>query len=219
MNKNNAWILVLVLIGIPFAYAMYLYPYLPEIIPTHFGANGKPDAFGGRNSIYLGPGILAGAGLLVYALLANLNKIDPKRYQKADDSLFWKFGLFIVAFMSCLSLVIIYATAHPGVGISKMLLPLMGIAFAAIGAFMPKFHQNYFAGLRLPWTLDNEDNWNATHKFGGKVWMIGGVVLALIGFVFDNALAAILFFSILTLMVALPIGFSYRMFNNGNKIS
>jgi len=216
-RKSFAWILVLLLIAIPFAYALYLYPYLPNTIPTHFNAKGEADAYGGRNSIFLGPGIMGVVSVLMFALLSNLKSIDPKRYQQTDDQLFWKFGLFMVVFLSCLSVGILYITAHPGVSIQKFIVPTIGLAFAGIGVFMPKFRQNYFAGLRLPWTLDNVDNWNATHMMAGKVWMIGGVVAALSGVVFESEIAFGVFFGILIIMVIVPIIFSYRMFRNGNK--
>lgn len=217
-RKSFAWILVLLLIAIPFGYALYLYPHLPEKIPTHFNAKGEADAYGGRNSIYLGPAIMGVVSVLMFALLTNLKSIDPKRYQQTDDDLFWKFGLFMVAFLSCLSLGILYITAHPGVSIQKFIIPTMGLAFAGIGWFMPKFRQNYFAGLRLPWTLDNVDNWNATHKLAGKVWMTGGIVAALSGVVFKSETAFVVFFGLLMGMVIIPIVFSYRMFRRGNKI-
>lgn len=218
IKKSFAWILVLLLIAIPFGYALYLYPDLPQIIPTHFNVKGEADAYGGRNSIYLGPGIMGVVSILMFALLSNLKSIDPKRYQQTDDQLFWKFGLFMVAFLSSLSLGILYITAHPDVSIQKFIIPAIGIAFACIGWFMPKFPQNYFAGLRLPWTLDNADNWNATHKMAGKVWVVGGCVAALSGFVFTGETAFMAFMGVILLMVIIPIFFSYRMFRNGNKI-
>lgn len=73
-------------------------------------------------------------------------------------------------------MVILYTTAHQGISIEKLLFPIMGLAFAGMGLYMPKIKQNYFAGFKLPWTLDNEDNWNATHKIAGKVWLYGGIV-------------------------------------------
>jgi len=218
MSKRFSWMLVLLLIAIPFAYALYLYPDLPEKIPTHFNAKGEPDAYGGKNSIYIGPAILGVVSLLMFPLLSKLKSIDPMRYKQTDDQLFWKFGLFMVAFLSCLSIGILYITVHPGVSIQKFIIPTIGLAFAGIGWFMPKFRQNYFAGLRLPWTLDNADNWNATHKLAGKVWMIGGVVAALSGFVFKGETAFIVFIGIILLMVIIPIVFSYGMFRNGNKV-
>ena len=211
--------MVLLLICLPFAYAVYLYSSLPVSIPTHFNLEGQADSYGRRNSIFLAPCILGGASLLVYLLLSNITKIDPKRYQKTDTGLYRNFALFMVAFLGCLSLGILYISSHPGFQFEKFLLPSIGLLLAAIGVFMPRFHQNYFVGLRLPWTLDNEDNWNATHRMAGKVWIAGGICMALTGFLLNKEMAGYFFFIMLIIMIAIPVVFSYNMFKNGNKIN
>ena len=210
---------VLVLIGIPFIYAAYLYPSLPEIIPTHFNLKGEADGFGGKDSIYLGPIIMGVTSLFTYFLLTNIKKIDPKRNEQVEDGLFQKFGFFTVLFLSALSMVILYATTHQGISIEKLLFPIMGLAFAALGVYMPKLKQNYFAGFKLPWTLENVDNWNATHKIAGKVWLYGGVIQFFAGLVFSSVASFVIFFIAMVVMVLVPTIYSYRMFKNGNKLS
>ena len=209
---------VLVIIGIPFIYAAYLYPSLPEIIPTHFNIKGEADGFGGKDSIYLGPIIMGVASLFTYFLLANIKKFDPKRTEKIDDGLFRKFGFFTALFLSALSMVILYATTHQGISIEKLLFPIMGLAFAALGVYMPKLKQNYFAGFKLPWTLENVDNWNATHKIAGKVWLYGGVIQFFAGLVFSSVASFVIFFIAMVVMVLVPTIYSYRMFKNGNVV-
>jgi len=209
---------VLVLIGIPFIYAAYLYPSLPEIIPTHFNLKGEADGFGGKDSIYLGPIIMGVTSLFTYFLLTNIKKIDPKRNEQVEDGLFQKFGFFTVLFLSALSMVILYATTHQGISIEKLLFPIMGLAFAALGVYMPKLKQNYFAGFKLPWTLENVDNWNATHKIAGKVWLYGGVIQFFAGLVFSSVASFVIFFIAMVVMVLVPTIYSYRMFKNGNKV-
>ena len=49
-----------------------------------------------------------------------------------------------------------------------------GLLFIVVGNYMPKIRQNSFMGIRVKWTLENEANWNASHRFGGKVWVAGG---------------------------------------------
>jgi len=209
---------VLVLIGIPFIYAAYLYPSLPEIIPTHFNLKGEADGFGGKDSIYLGPIIMGVTSLFTYFLLTNIKKIDPKRNEQVEDGLFQKFGFFTVLFLSALSMVILYATTHQGISIEKLLFPIMGLTFAALGVYMPKLKQNYFAGFKLPWTLENVDNWNATHKIAGKVWLYGGVIQFFAGMVFSSVASFVIFFIAMVVMVLVPTIYSYRMFKNGNKV-
>ena len=79
-NSTKNLILALLLIAAPFAYAAYVYPSLPDTIPTHFNIKGEADAYGGKDSIFLGPGIMAVVGLFVFVLLSNIKKFDPKRH-------------------------------------------------------------------------------------------------------------------------------------------
>ncbi|MEY3193400.1 MAG: Immunity protein SdpI [Bacteroidota bacterium] len=210
---------VLLLIGIPFIYAAYLYPSLPEIIPTHFNIKGEADGFGGKGSIYLGPSIMGMASLFTYLFLTYIKKIDPKRSEQMEDGLFQKFGFFTVLFLTALSMVILYATTHQGISIEKLLFPLMGLAFAGMGLYIAKLKQNYFAGFKLPWTLDNVDNWNATHKIAGKVWLYGGIIQFFAGLAFSSVASFVIFFIAMVVMVLVPTIYSYRMFKNGNKVS
>ena len=209
---------VLLIIGIPFIYAAYLYPSLPKIIPTHFNIKGEADGFGSKDSIYLGPSIMGIASLFTYFFLTYIKKIDPKRSEQMEDGLFQKFGFFTVLFLTALSMVILYATSHQGISIEKLLFPMMGLAFAGIGLYMPKLKQNYFAGFKLPWTLDNVDNWNATHKIAGKVWLYGGVIQFFAGLVFSSVASFVIFFIAMVVMVLVPTIYSYRMFKNGNVV-
>ena len=210
---------VLLLIGIPFIYAAYLYPSLPKIIPTHFNIKGEADGFGGKDSIYLGPSIMGIASLFTYFFLTYIKKIDPKSSEQMEDGLFQKFGFFTVLFLSAISMVILYATSHQGISIEKLLFPLMGLAFAGMGLYMHNIKQNYFAGFKLPWTLDNVDNWNATHKIAGKVWLYGGIIQFVAGIIFSSVTSFVIFFIAMVVMVLLPTIYSYRMFKNGNKVS
>ena len=219
MKKSTSHLLIaLVLLAIPFSYAAYIYPSLPESIPTHFNIKGEADAYGGKNSIFLGPGIMAVVGLFVFFVLSNIKSLDPKRYKEQDDSMYKKFALFTVAFLSLISCIIIFSSSNQSVDIGKLLLPALGLSFAGFGWYMPKIHQNYFAGFKLPWTLENEDNWNETHKVAGKIWMYGGIAQAIAALLIPNMAGFIVFFSIIFIMVIIPTVFSYRMFKRGNTI-
>ena len=212
-------ILALLLIAAPFAYAAYVYPSLPDTIPTHFNIKGEADAYGGKDSIFLGPGIMAVLGLFVFVLLSNIKSFDPKRYKVADDGLYKKFALFTVAFLSMISFIIVFSASNHPISIGKLLLPAVGIAFAGFGWYMPKLHQNYFAGFKLPWTLENEDNWNETHKLAGKIWMYGGFAQAIAALLLPNMAGFMVFCSITLIMIIIPTVFSYRMFKSGNTIA
>lgn len=210
--RSTSLLVVFLLILLPFGYAAYLWPGLPDTIPTHFGIDGKPDAWGKKQSIFMLPAIMGGMSLFVYLLLSNIRKFDPKRYGNAEDPIFRQFAILIVAFMNLMSLTILFNTVHQDLSMNKVIFIFLGIFFAALGLFMPRLKQNYFAGFRLPWTLENSDNWTATHKLAGKWWMAGGAAQLLSALVFDGKLLFFLFFAITLMMVLVPIIFSYNMF-------
>jgi len=218
-SSTKNLILALLLIAAPFAYAAYVYPSLPDTIPTHFNIKGEADAYGGKDSIFLGPGIMAIVGLFVFILLSNIKSFDPKRYKVADDGLYKKFALFTVAFLSMISFIIVFSASNHPISIGKLLLPALGIAFAGFGWYMPKMHQNYFAGFKLPWTLENEDNWNETHKLAGKIWMYGGLAQAIAALLLPYMAGFMVFCSITLINGIIPTVFSYRMFKRGNTIA
>ena len=202
-DSTKNLVLALLLIAAPFAYASYVYPSLPDTIPTHFNIKGEADAYGGKDSIFLGPGIMAVVGLFVFVLLSNIKSFDPKRYKAVDDGLYKKFALFTVAFLSMISFIIIFSASNHSIDIGKLLLPAVGLAFA---------------GFKLPWTLENEANWNETHKLAGKIWKYGGLAQAIAALLLPNMAGFIVFFSITLIMVIVPSVFSYRMFKRGNTI-
>ncbi len=217
LKKVIEILIVLLILSIPILYATIVYSDLPEIIPIHFDLEGNPNGFGSRSSIFLGPLILAGAGIFSFFLITNLSSIDPKRYKQENGFLFIKLGFMLVIFLSALGIIIVRSSAVPGNIMIKNLFPLLGFLFMGFGYFMPSIGPNYFIGLRLPWTLESAENWNATHKLAGKWWMIGGALQIISGFILPAEAAAIVFFIIMAIMIAIPTGFSYLKFKRDQK--
>jgi uncharacterized membrane protein len=92
--------------------------------------------------------------------------------------------------------------------------PLMGIFFVIAGNWMYNIKPNYFVGIRVPWTLENPDNWRATHRMGSKLWVIGGILITICSSFLDGKTAEY-FFMITTLGLAfIPIIYSFLYFKN-----
>ena len=217
-RKYGPWLVALLIIA-PFIYGALIFPNLPSKIPTHFNIEGKADAWGGPSSIFIGPGIMGAVSIFIYVLMSNLKKFDPKKYDEANDALYKDFAVLTVVFLSILSLIIIYSSTHADqINVGKLILPLVGLSFAGIGWYMPKFKQNYFVGFKLPWTLENVDNWNETHKVASKYWIYGGLFQSIITFLLPMKFGFIGFMLTTAMMVIVPSVFSYRMFKNGNAI-
>ena len=217
MNKSFYWFFVLGLIALPFGYALYLYPSLPARIPIHFNIKGEADGWGSPESIFLSPAIMGLTSLFNFFIFSNITKLDPKRYADANSANYLALGLGVVIFLSLISLSILYAMVDERLRDGKFVFLLIGLGFSAFGLYMPRLKQNYFVGLRLPWTLEDGANWEASHQFSGKVWSIGGLLLALCSILFDGITQMVIFFSIVFLIVIFPIIFSYRFFKKSKK--
>jgi uncharacterized membrane protein len=212
MHKKYHLLFVLVLIALPFAYALYLYPSLPSRIPIHFNLKGEADGWGSRESIFLSPAIMGLTSLFVYFIFANIKKIDPMRYADANADNYAAVGLGVVLFLSILSLSILYGTINESLRDGRFVFLLIGLFFSAFGLYMPNLKQNYFVGMRLPWTLADANNWEATHRYAGKFWTIGGLAIALIALMLKGIILLIVFFSVILLIIIFPVIFSYRFF-------
>ena len=175
--KEYKWKIILstALTLLPMLIGLVLWDQLPDIITSHWGADGVADGTAGKGFVVFGfPAIMAGVNLLCFLGTA----IDPKQAnqsKKAMGIIFW--------IMPLISLVVscgMYAVAMGRTVDVYVVAPLMlGVLFVVIGNYMPKVKQNSSLGVKIPWTLCNEENWNKTHRFAGKVWVAGGVVLML----------------------------------------
>ena len=85
---------------------------------------------------------------------------------------------------------------------------LLGVMLIVVGNYTPKAKQNRTFGIKIKWTLTNERNWAATHRFTGKVWMVSGIVVLLGAFLPEKLSIGLLLVAIIPTTVA-PIVYSY----------
>lgn len=91
----------------------------------------------------------------------------------------------------------------------QVIVPIfLGVLLIAIGNYLPKSKQSYTVGIRLPWTLNSEENWNRTHHLAGYLWILGGVLLLLCAF-----LPVLVF--LLILVAGIPFAYSYSLYRKG----
>jgi uncharacterized membrane protein len=198
----------------PVIYLAVIWQKIPAIVNTHYNINFEADAQGSRNQILLVSGILAIISLGVYFLLKFIHRIDPKRVDKDNTGRFEKIGLVATVFMAILNFIIIESAASNTLLMKKALVPLMGIMFAFLGNYMHTLKPNYFAGLRLPWTLSSETNWKMTHQLVGKLWFGGGLAIALLSILFPYKAGMFIFIAVMTIITIIPCIYSYRLYKS-----
>lgn len=192
------------IILIPMLIGFGLWNQLPDQIPTHWNMQGEIDGYSSKLfAIVVLPLILVGVQWL--CTLGTL--ADPKNKNIADK--LWKLVLWICP---VISLVLGYITYGTVLGMQidiNMIMPIfMGLLFMIIGNYLPKCQQSYTVGIKIPWTLNSEENWNKTHRFAGPCWMIAGFLSAVLGML--GLMVPMLI--CLIVMVFVPVIYSYMYY-------
>ena len=188
----------------PLIVGLLLWNQLPDVIATHFGSGNVPNGWSSKPFAVLGlPLILLVLHIFTFFMMSS----DPKR--KNIDDKFFKWILWIVPVVSCVTCLSCYAIAlGMDVNIGSVVYILVGVLFIVIGNYMHKVKQNYTVGIRIPWTLHSEENWNQTHKMASWLWIISGVV-----FVMNSVLQLTwLLFVVIIVSVVVPMGYSYWLY-------
>ena len=209
MIKKNLKVLIItsVILLLPILAGLILWNQLPEQMPTHWNAAGEVDGWSGKAFAVFGlPLIMVAAQWLCMLGTA----ADPKKNNHSEKVL--HLVLWIVPALSVVLHAVTYATALGHAVPMEVVMPiLVGLIFTIIGNYMPKCKQNYTIGIKIPWTLDNEEKWNRTHRFAGWLWTFCGIAIMCTGF-FGGFWV---FLPITLLMVIAPIIYSYVLHRKG----
>lgn len=201
-------ILTSVIILLPVIAGLILWDRLPAEIATHFGADNQPNGFSSKAFAVFGlPLIILGLHLL--CIIAT--NTDPKNKNISGKAI--AIVLWIIPLTSLILMSVTYAYAlGTKMRIGFIVIMLLGILFILLGNYMPKTKQNYTFGLRIPWTLNDKENWVKTHRLAGKLMVLGGAIICATA-IFENPF---IFFPIVIVMVLVPIAYSYKLHKEKN---
>lgn len=175
MIKNNKWTLIIttLVMLLPMVVGLLLWQQLPEQIPSHWGIHGEVDGWANKTTTVFGfPALM----IALHWLCVLASSADPK--SKNYHASMIRLVLWICPGISLLVNSLVYTAALGYSFDIQLILPLFeGVLFIIVGNLLPKCRQSYTLGIKLPWTLNNEENWNKTHRLAGKVWVGGGVII------------------------------------------
>lgn len=215
MKSYKKIIIITTLITIlPLFVGLILWNRLPDTVATHWDFNGEANGWSSKAFAVLGlPCLLTVIHLFTVGVTLN----DPKKkniHRKMLALVFW-----IIPVVSLIVNGMVFLTAlQIEVNVSIAVSALVGIIFIIIGNYLPKLQQNYTAGIKLPWTLNSTENWNRTHRLGGKTFIISGILLILCGFlgeIMGNDLSLITMLIIIVLCAGVPAVYSFWLFRKG----
>ena len=177
MNARTADILSLLCVLAAAGTAAFLYPDLPEMIPTHWNAAGEIDDYSPRG---WGIVVLLGAPVFVWIIMKLIPAISPKGYRTDTfQQIVNLFQVVLVAFMSGICVLVLLEARGINARINESTYLGIGLLFFILGNYMTKMRKNFFLGIRTPWTLASDEVWARTHRVGGRIFMLGGLLLGL----------------------------------------
>lgn len=199
-NKNRILLSSLVVL-LPMVIGLFIWNELPQKIATHFSFNGQPNCYSSKKfTVFVLPLII----LVIHLFCAFGVNADPKSNninKKMYSIVLWICPMISLFVCSC-----IYGYTLGFIkNVSFIAGLLLGTLYIVLGNYLPTVKPNYTVGIRVPWTLNNRDNWYHTHRFGGKCMVLGGILL----------IALLPFMNIFILLVlalipgVLPIIYSY----------
>jgi uncharacterized membrane protein len=175
MKFNRGEILGLILVVAAILMSAVLYPRLPEAMPSHWNLQGQPDRFVSKPfGPFVGPAVMAGVFLLFLALPA----ISPRGFRFDGFRHVWAIlEASILGLMFLVHVLVLLSGMGRPVDMTRASEAGVGLLLVILGNFMGKLTRNFFIGIRTPWTIASEEVWLRTHRLGGKLFVVAGLVL------------------------------------------
>jgi uncharacterized membrane protein len=207
-------ILSILLIVFSLISSLYLFQQMPEQIPTHWNFKGEIDNWGSSSNHVLTINLVI---IGLYLLFLILPCIDPhKRRYEQFKKIYHIFKNIMILFFA-----VIFFLTNLNAGAytinMNIYIPLMvGVLFMIIGNYMAKIKMNWFMGIKTPWTLSSEEVWNKTHRLGGKLFMLAGLLIAIDGFLPENYRIIVFIIAIAIILIGTIFG-SYLIYLKNKK--
>lgn len=206
MKANKRNILTSAVIMLPCLLGLLLWKRLPQELPTHFSLAGQTNGWSAKGFAVFGIPLLCLVSQWLCLWGMKRDRKNTRQNPKLTGVIVWTFPV--------ISLTVSAMVFSAGLGlkwdVGRILVLALGLLFLAMGNYLPKCRQNATLGIKLPWTLYSEENWNKTHRFGGKCWFVGGLAVMVLAFVPTGILAVLLPVAML-LVIAAPTVYSWRL--------
>ena len=206
MTSSNSLkaFLWLALVVVAFAVPSFLYPSMPEQVPSHWSIEGVADGFTPKP---WGPFISTCAVLAIALVYVAIPRLSPKGFQiESFRSSYDAMMLTLAAAMCVVSVSVAFASAGYDMPVGRIVGVSVGLAIAVLGNLMGKVRKNFFVGIRTPWTLADDEVWLRTHRVAGVLFTCAGLLMACTAFTHVFVMVGI--FAVLAAAIV-PVLYSY----------
>lgn len=202
-------IFISILSLLPLVLILAVYSKLPDKVPMQWSSNGNVR-YDDKNNLF----IMAIMAIVFAVMFPLLPKIDPKKknYDKFGSS-YQMFQIFMMLFMLFMTAFCIIEAFRPNtLNVPMLACILLGILFAFTGNMMPRFRSNWFCGIRTPWTMSSDENWTKTHRLGGKMFFIAGIIILFYALVPSEYFHSEVIAVVLIIACIIPSVYSYLLY-------
>lgn len=209
MIKKNLKTMVIttIIILVPLIVGLLMWNQLPDTMATHFDENGVANGWSSKPFAVIGIPLIL---VVIHWFCAFFTGVDPKKSNISDKMM--TLVLWIVPVTSIFACGSMYVYAFDNtINTTIIGMMLIGCIFLVLGNYMPKMKQSYTLGIKLPWTLESEENWNRTHRLGGWVYMACGILVLIAGFTQQFWMV----FVVIVLGTLIPVAYSYSLYKKG----
>jgi uncharacterized membrane protein len=160
-----------------------VYPRLPNVIPVHWDAHGHVNGWGAKWTLFvIDPAVMVG----ILILFAALPWLSPKHFEvDSFRSTYLYIMVVVLAVLAYLHGLILAASLSLPIDMTRAITGGVCLLIALLGNVLGKVRRNFYVGVRTPWTLANEQVWNATHRMAGKIFFAAGL-LGLLAVILDE---------------------------------
>lgn len=204
---------VLIIVLIPIIYLIYFWKSIPNMVPIQFSINGEPTNWTTKKIFLI---FVIGINISIYLLFNLIPFIDPNKKIDVNSKNYYKLKFCMLLFISGLSLFSLKSAVDTQFNMQNSIMLLVGFLFMVLGNYFQTIPQNYFLGIKTPWTLANEFVWKKTHELAGKLFFLSGIILfAMYLADFPNET---LFISLVIISVFVPIVYSFIVYKKLERI-
>ncbi len=173
MKRNAIIPAVLILTGISTIITIILLPSLPSSIMTRWDTDGTSISEGSKYILIL----TALIPVLALWLISRSPSVHPegREFQKHRYAYGLTMGFFLF-FLIGIHWVILLYNLGIQLPIPLIIKLLLGLALIITGVLLPHIPYGHSVGIRTPWSVEDKENWEHTHRFGRLLFIITGVI-------------------------------------------
>ncbi|MCI0517906.1 MAG: SdpI family protein, partial [Woeseiaceae bacterium] len=181
MKPVFADLVSLVLIALTVALTLAWYPQLPDPMPIHWNAAGEVDGYMPKA---WGVAMLPATAAFMFLVMKLVLLLSPKQH-KTDELLRMTalFQVLLTGFMCTIAVLVLLESMGHDTMLDRVIFGGIGLILVVVGATIGKVRKNFFLGIRTPWTMWSDEVWDRTHRLGGKLFMLAGLLLFINAFV------------------------------------